>query len=108
MKKRGTYQGDLYGDRVDKTIDRMEPKHFGGEFSLSDKDMAELGGAVRKVYEFMKDGEWRSPEEIIEASGVRSGERRMRQLRDVKGLDVQVKRIGGTRRWVYRLVRIGA
>jgi hypothetical protein len=97
-------QGDMFNDRLNTALDRMKGEHVGGGRTLTQKDLEDLKGAVRKVYNLMKDGRWYTPDEIIAASGVRSGERRMRQLRDVKGMDIQARRVGGTRKWVYRLV----
>lgn len=77
----------------------------------TDKDLADLRGAVRTLAEFFKDGEWKTSVEIrARVPSQYEVLRRVRDLRaDVKplGFDVETKRLGG-RLFAYRLVRLSA
>lgn len=77
----------------------------------TDKDLADLRGAVRVLAEFLRDGEWKTSVEI--RAKVPSQYEIMRRVRDVRadvkplGFDVETKRLGG-RLFAYRLVRLSA
>jgi|TARA_Y100000034_G_scaffold101689_1_gene126140 hypothetical protein len=79
---------------------------LGGVGILTDQDLADLKGGVRRVFDLMSDGEWYDRNAICLAAGTDGipayeGMRRMRELRD-RGLEVEGRRLGG-RQWVYRL-----
>lgn len=79
---------------------------LGGEETLTDKDMLELGAGVRRIYEMMKDGQWYSRDEIDKAAGrhgypAKEGTRRLRELRRWFTIE-KVK--ANNRHWHYRLV----
>lgn len=77
----------------------------------TDKDLAELRGAVRTLAEFLRDGEWKTSVEIrAKVPGQYEVIRRVRDVRaDVKplGFNVETKRLSG-RLYAYRLVRLSA
>lgn len=88
-------------------FDAKKAKELGGRGLLTEQDLRELADGVRRVYELMKDGEWYTPDAICMAAGQggkRAGDglRRMRQLREK--YQVEKRRLGGDRIWVYRLV----
>ncbi len=66
---------------------------IGATPELTTKDLLRLKGAVKKVHELMKDGQWHTASSIIEASGIREGLRRLRELRD-KGKTIERKHLG--------------
>jgi hypothetical protein len=76
---------------------------LGGKGILREDDVADLDASVAKVFEFMRDGEWHTATEIIEAAGCREGLRRMRDLRPTFTID---KRRSGIskREFEYRIV----
>lgn len=93
----------------DFLLDGRKKEHLGGELTLTDVDMQELGESVKRVFELMKDGLWHSPDEIRLSAGTNGhpaseGLRRMRELR--RFFDVERRRVDGDKRlWIYRLVR---
>tara|TARA_Y100000310_G_C20484478_1_gene716232 strand:- start:102 stop:491 length:390 start_codon:yes stop_codon:yes gene_type:complete len=79
---------------------------LGGVGILTDQDLADLKGGVRRVFDLMSDGEWYDRNAICLAAGTdgipaSEGMRRMRELR--QWFEVERRNLGG-RRWVYRLV----
>lgn len=83
-----------------------EAKHLGGELTLTDRDMADLNEGVHRVFALMKDGNWHSPDEIRIAAGTSGkpaseGLRRLRELR--RFFEIEKKRVGEARLWLYRL-----
>jgi hypothetical protein len=77
------------------------PKAIGAP-ELSGNDLEDLKASTRKVFDFMRDGEWHAATAIIEASGVREGLRRLRELRQ-RGHTVEC-RGGKGREFEYRLI----
>lgn len=74
---------------------------LGGHGILTLKDIEELTGAVKRVFDVLRDGQWHTVEEL-QAVGGREATRRARQLRQ-HGLNVEVKRFGESRDFRYRL-----
>ncbi len=79
---------------------------LGGIGILTPADIEDFKASERRVFEFMQDGKWHSPEQIELAAGVdgrpaRGGTRRMRQLRAYGYTIERVKM--GKRGWWYRL-----
>ena len=95
--------------------DNFIPAH-GGEGILNDSDVAELKAGIRRVYELMKDCDWHTRQGICKAAGqnglpAAEGTRRLRDLRPVLkpyGFEVALKRVTGTRSYLYRIQKIGA
>jgi len=82
----------------------------GGEGILSSTDVEELTNGKGRVLQLMSDGLWHTADEICLAAGengkpAREGLRRMRDLRNEPGLDIERERVEGTRDWRYRLVK---
>lgn len=77
-------------------------KRLGGAGILKRQDVADLEHARAKVLWLMLDGEWHPATEIINASGIREGLRRLRELRDIPGVTIERKR-GMGRDFFYRL-----
>lgn len=75
---------------------------FGGHGILTKEDLPDLTEASRRIFNLMKDGAWHTAEEIEAVSEQREGLRRMRDLRR-RGHEIEVKRDGSTRRFLYRL-----
>lgn len=94
-----------------KQVDLQTWAKAHGFEGATDKDLADLSGAVRILAEFFKDGEWKTSVEIrAKVPSQYEVLRRVRDLRaDVKplGFDVETKRLGG-RLFAYRLVRLSA
>ena len=87
--------------------DRRDPNlsiaALGGVGELTPDDLAAFAHAERAIYDYMADGLWHSANAIIGASGLRSGDRRMRSLRN------RVCTKGGTVRYLHVLsTRVGA
>ena len=77
-------------------------KRLGGAGILSRQDVEDLRDAKTKILWLMLDGEWHSATEILTVSGAREGLRRMRELRDIPGVNIERKR-GMGRDFFYRL-----
>lgn len=74
-----------------------------GPHRLTSEDMKDFSAASRAVYELMRDGEWHSRDEIIAASGVLSGMKRMRELR--RTYEIEKRMVADKKRvYEYRLV----
>lgn len=87
--------------------DRM--KTLGAVGVLTEKDLRDLGAACIRVYLLMKNGGWHSADAIRLAAGkngrpASEGLRRMRELRKFFG--VERRRVGESRLFEYRLVRL--
>lgn len=54
-----------------------------GANNLSASDIRDLKAATARVHALVSDGRWHTATEIIEASGVREGLRRCRELRKI-------------------------
>ena len=83
---------------------------LGGSGILTDADMAELRAGTQRVAAMMPNGLWYTPEAIRMAAGTdgypaTEGLRRLRELRAIKGVNIEKRRTGGGRRWEYRLIR---
>lgn len=65
-------------------------------------DAAELQTAAGRIYQFMRDGQWHTTQEIAQASGVWSGDRRMRDLRQL-GYKFEKRQDGRT--FSFRMVK---
>jgi hypothetical protein len=92
-------------EEVDPRVDK-ERQALGGESTLTDKDIAELGAGTLQVYRLMCDGQWHSPEAICRVAGhpghpATEGLRRMRVLR--RWYIVEKRRVAEGRLWHYRL-----
>lgn len=75
----------------------------GDDGTVSRKDISDFQIATRRVHALMRDGQWHSAQTIIEASGIREGLRRMRELRQLN-YRIERMRVGQSRDWHYRLV----
>jgi len=71
--------------------------------SMTPHDFSGLQSACRRVYDLMRDGEWHTATEVIDASGQREGIRRMRDLRQI-GYQIETDRPGQGREFRYKLV----
>jgi len=71
--------------------------------SMSGLDYFGLQAACRRVWELMRDGQWHSATEIIDAAKQREGLRRMRDLTQI-GYTIEKHRPEGSREWRYRMV----
>ena len=70
---------------------------------LTAEDIKDFGVASLAVYELMRDGEWHTRDEIIAASGVLSGMKRMRELR--RTYEIEKRKVVDKKRvYEYRLV----
>ena len=74
-----------------------------GFTSMTPHDFSGLQAACRRVYDLMRDGEWHTATEVIDAAKQREGLRRMRDLRQI-GYVLEQHRPEGSREWHYRLV----
>ena len=92
----------------DFLLEGRKKEHLGGELTLANEDMAELGQGVIRVFLLMKGGNWHTPDEIRLAAGengkqATEGLRRMRELR--RHFQIERRRVNGEKRlWIYRLV----
>lgn len=71
--------------------------------SMTARDFAGLQAACRRVYDLMRDGEWHTATEVIDAAKQREGLKRMRDLRQI-GYTIETDRPGDGREFRYRLV----
>lgn len=71
--------------------------------SMTAADFAGLQSACRRVYDLMRDGEWHTATEVIDAAKQREGLKRMRDLRQI-GYTIETDRPGDGREFRYRLV----
>ena len=74
---------------------------------LSQADVDALKAGAHRVYGLMRGGDWHTPEQIDLAAGkggipARAGLRRMRDLRDLPGVTIERRHVGG-RRFEYRM-----
>ena len=74
-----------------------------GFASMTPHDFAGLQSACRRVYDLMKDGNWHTATEVIDAAKQREGLKRMRDLRQI-GYTIETDRPGDGREYRYRLV----
>jgi hypothetical protein len=82
---------------------------LGGLGLLTPSDMAQLTAGTLRVAMLMSDGLWHSAEEIRYAAGqhdvpASEGLRRLRELRDIPGVAIQVRRPGASRHFRYRVL----
>lgn len=91
----------------EKAKPRETPQRYiasvGGEGILKPSDVADLNAAEMRVLNLMRDGRWHSADEIIRVAGQREGLRRMRRLRILPGVDIEMRRISESRNYEYRL-----
>lgn len=80
---------------------QLELKYTAPFKGLSELDMIDFGKARRKVYDYMLDGKWHKAEDIIQASGIREGLRRLRELRE--WFNVDMRKGNGVRNFEYQL-----
>ena len=90
-------------------MSEREAKVLGGAGTLTDEDIEELKGGVRRVALLMHDGLWHSAEEVRLAAGTNGvpaseGLRRLRSLRARFGIEVEKRRVGEGRGFEYRVV----
>ena len=74
-----------------------------GFMSMTPHDFSGLQAACRRVYDLMRDGEWHTATEIIDAAKQREGLKRMRDLRQI-GYKIETDRPGQGREFRYKLV----
>jgi len=79
-----------------------ERARLGGEDVLEDHDLSRLNIATTRVYEFMRDHQWHTAQQIRVVAQGSEGLRRMRQLR-AHGLVIEKRRVLGRATWEYRL-----
>ena len=79
---------------------QLELKYTTPFQGLTENDMIDFSKARRRVYALMSDGLWHTAEDIITASGIREGLRRLRELREWFDVDV---RNTGKRNFEYQL-----
>jgi len=85
-------------------------KAIGAEGILTASDLVDLSEGKRRVARLMNDGRWYTSDQIKTAAGTggvqaSEGLRRMRELREIDGVDIRRERIEDSRLWRYRLVR---
>ncbi len=85
-------------------------KAIGGVGVLTRSDLTEIREASKRVAELMADGQWYSADALKMTAGkddepATEGLRRMRELREIPGIDIEKEKIPGTRKWRYRLTR---
>ena len=90
-----------------KTIESL-----GGVGILTEADLQDLTAGTARVAHLMDDGEWQTADAVRKAAGsgvpATEGLRRLRELRDIEGVEIQVRRDPkGARYWSYRLVASG-
>lgn len=80
-------------------------KKLGGEGILRRRDVRDLKSQRAKVLFLMLDGLWHRADEIIQFSGGREGLRRMRELREIPGVEIERHRAPNryNRDFYYRL-----
>ena len=71
--------------------------------SMTPHDFSGLQAACRRVYDLMRDGEWHTATEVIDAAKQREGLKRMRDLRQI-GYKIETDRPGQGREFRYKLV----
>lgn len=71
--------------------------------SMTPADFAGLQSACRRVYDLLKDGDWHTATEVIDAAKQREGLKRMRDLRQI-GYTIETDRPGDGREFRYKLV----
>lgn len=81
-------------------------RRLGGEGILTEDDLKDLSAQRKAVATLMNDGRWYPASAILSAAGGTEGLRRMRELRDLPGIDVERKKgPTGSRTFLYRMVR---
>lgn len=73
---------------------------------LTPSDIPSLQTQTGKVLDLMSDMCWHQASEIRFKAGGSEGLRRLRELRNLKGYDVEMQRRGMSRDFWYRLVKI--
>ena len=73
--------------------------------SMTPADFSGLQSACRRVYDLLKDGDWHTATEVIDAAKQREGLRRMREVRDVLKFTIETDRPGDGREFRYKLVQ---
>lgn len=64
--------------------------------TLTPHDYVRFRDSELAIYNLMLDGQWHRAQEIIEASGIREGMRRLRALRQKPGVEgVDCRRVAG-------------
>jgi hypothetical protein len=98
---------DMYDDPASDWLDKSI-KRLGGEGILDREDILDFTESVQRVFAHMSDGEWYTASQIEHAAAdgdyrMRSGTRRMRELRDVDALEIEKRRPDDSREYEYRL-----
>ena len=79
-------------------------KRLGAIGVLTAADLPDLDTQRGRVLALMSDLRWHFADEIREVAGGSEGLRRLRELRDIPGLDIARRRIVKGRYWQYKLV----
>lgn len=82
-------QFELFGHQL-----LLPDKAFDGETYEPERDYARLSGQLKRVHDLMHDGQWRSLDMIVDATGgtVASVSARLRDLRKKKYGSLEVER----------------
>ena len=76
---------------------------LGGIGILEPSDLPKLSTQRGQVLSLMCDGLWHSGPAICHVAGGSEGLRRLRELRTLRGVVIERRRVSNTRTWEYRL-----
>lgn len=92
------------GDGSDEDdVERMIRK-LGGEGILNPSDLPDLRSQRFQVLKLMSDRKWHNGLEVLAVAGGTEGLRRLRELRDIPGLEVRIRPTERKRVFEYLLV----
>ncbi len=98
---------------IDMFVDKLNDNHLvqklralGATGILTADDIPHLTSQRRRVLDFMIDGEWHTGPAIVEVAGGSEGLRRLRELREITGVEIKRRRVEGTRTFEYQLIKV--
>lgn len=95
-------------ERLVEALEKTDQLYFDGATYEADKDKVRLTGQLGKIFEYMRDGEWRTLEAIGDATGapMPSVSTRLRDFRKDRfgAYTVERRRVNDSGLYEYRLV----
>lgn len=79
-------------------------KRLGAHGILTTRDLPHLHSQRGLVLNYLMDGMWHSGPAIVEYAGGSEALRRLRELRQIPGIEIERKRGGVSRVFMYRMV----
>lgn len=87
---------------ADRLKEGFQIRKLGGTGILTESDLPRLNSQKRNVWNLMCDGRWHHSSAIVSHAGGTEGLRRMRELREMPGVEIERTREPNMS-WSYRI-----